>query len=115
MAVPTGLSRPRRTCPDTAGRQPARAAQWQAYRKRRCLNPGVHMLSKVFPIPLQCGMQEQAEKLVHDFAARGPAMRTEHCRSGTSRPEPSGLPAVRRALHDQAAYAAHTGSPASKS
>ena len=56
------------------------------------------MLSKVFPIPLQPGMQEQAEKLVHDFAARGPAQEAGTSPFGLPRPGPSRLPAVRRAL-----------------
>lgn len=71
------------------------------------------MLSKIFPIPLQPGMQEQAEKLVHEFAARGPAQEagTESFRVYRDPARPDYLLFVEH-FSSQEAYDAHTESPA---
>jgi quinol monooxygenase YgiN len=71
------------------------------------------MLSKVFPIPLQAGMQDKAEKLVHEFAKRGPAQEegTLSFRVYRNPARPDYLLFVEH-FTDQAAYDAHTGSTA---
>src|SRR5215475_8975011 len=71
------------------------------------------MLAKVFPIKLKDGMQDKAEVLVREFAPKGPAIEdgTVSFRVYRDPANPDYLLFVEH-FADQAAYDAHTGSPA---
>lgn len=71
------------------------------------------MLAKVFPIKLKPGLQAEAEALVRDFAPKGPAQEegTLSFRVYSDPANPDYLLFVEH-FADQAAYDAHTGSPA---
>jgi quinol monooxygenase YgiN len=71
------------------------------------------MLAKVFPIKLKPGLQSEAEALVRDFAPKGPAQEdgTLSFRVYRDPANPDYLLFVEH-FADQAAYDAHTGSPA---
>ncbi|HEV8556168.1 MAG TPA: putative quinol monooxygenase [Actinophytocola sp.] len=71
------------------------------------------MLAKVFPIPLKPGKQAEAEELVERFAPMGPAQEdgTLSFRVYRDPAKPDYLLFVEH-FADQAAYDAHTGSPA---
>jgi len=71
------------------------------------------MLAKVFPIKLKPGLQAEAEALVRDFAPKGPAQEegTLSFRVYRDPANPDYLLFVEH-FADQAAYDAHTGSPA---
>lgn len=71
------------------------------------------MLAKVFPIPLKPGKQDEAEKLVHEFAPLGPGQEdgTLSFRVYRDPAKPDYLLFVEH-FADQAAYDAHTGSAA---
>jgi quinol monooxygenase YgiN len=71
------------------------------------------MLAKVFPIPLKDGMQDKAEALVREFAPKGPGAEegTLSFRVYRDPAKPDYLLFVEH-FRDQAAYDAHTGSPA---
>ena len=71
------------------------------------------MLAKVFPIKLKPGLQSEAEALVQDFAPKGPAQEdgTLSFRVYRDPANPDYLLFVEH-FADQAAYDAHTGSPA---
>ena len=69
------------------------------------------MLVKVFPIPLQAGMQSAAEEVVLEYAQRGPATEagTLSFRVYRDVRRPDYLLFVEH-FADQSAYDAHTGS-----
>jgi len=69
------------------------------------------MLVKVFPIPLQAGMQSAAEEIVLEYARRGPANEpgTQSFRVYRDPKRPDYLLFVEH-FADQDAYDAHTGS-----
>jgi quinol monooxygenase YgiN len=69
------------------------------------------MLVKVFPIPLQAGMQSAAEEIVLEYAQRGPANEpgTLSFRVYRDPKRPDYLLFVEH-FADQSAYDAHTGS-----
>ncbi|ALG07280.1 putative quinol monooxygenase [Kibdelosporangium phytohabitans] len=71
------------------------------------------MLSKVFPIKLKDGMQARAEEIVREFAPIGPGAEegTLSFRVYRDPAKPDYLLFVEH-FADQAAYDAHTGSPA---
>jgi quinol monooxygenase YgiN len=71
------------------------------------------MLCKVFPIELKPGRQTEAEAIVHEFAPIGPAEEpgTASFRVYRDRNRPDYLLFVEH-FDDQAAYDAHTRSPA---
>ena len=71
------------------------------------------MLAKVFPIKLKPGLQAEAEALVRDFAPKGPAQEdgTLSFRVYRDPANPDYLLFVEH-FADQAAYDAHTSSPA---
>jgi quinol monooxygenase YgiN len=71
------------------------------------------MLAKVFPIKLKDGMQAKAEEVVREFAPKGPAEErgTLSFRVYRDLAKPDYLLFVEH-FTDQAAYDAHTGSPA---
>jgi quinol monooxygenase YgiN len=71
------------------------------------------MLAKVFPIKLKPGMQAEAEEVVREFAPKGPAQEdgTLSFRVYRDPATPDYLLFVEH-FADQAAYDAHTGSPA---
>ncbi|MFC4118865.1 putative quinol monooxygenase [Nonomuraea zeae] len=71
------------------------------------------MLAKVFPIPLKDGMQAKAEEIVREFAPKGPGAEegTLSFRVYRDPAKPDYLLFVEH-FADQAAYDAHTGSPA---
>ncbi|SFW91055.1 putative quinol monooxygenase [Amycolatopsis australiensis] len=71
------------------------------------------MLAKVFPIPLKPGKQAEAEKIVAEFAPLGPGQEegTVSFRVYRDPAKPDYLLFVEH-FADQAAYDAHTGSPA---
>lgn len=71
------------------------------------------MLAKTFPIPLRPGKQAQAEELVRQFARMGPEQEdgTLSFRVYRDPAKPDFLLFVEH-FADQAAYTAHTGSPA---
>ena len=71
------------------------------------------MLAKVFPIRLKDGMQAAAEAVVREFAPQGPAVEdgTLSFRVYRDPANPDYLLFVEH-FADQAAYDAHTGSPA---
>lgn len=71
------------------------------------------MLAKVFPIPLKPGKQAEAESVVYEFAPRGPQQEagTLSFRVYRDPAKPDYLLFVEH-FADQAAYDAHTGSPA---
>jgi quinol monooxygenase YgiN len=71
------------------------------------------VLTKVFPIPLQPGKQTAAEAIVQEFAQAGPAQEsgTVSFRVYRDPSRPDYLLFVEH-FADQAAYDAHTGSPA---
>ncbi len=73
------------------------------------------MLSKIFPIPLKPGKQAEAEAVVAEFAPKGPDKEpgTLSFRVYRDPNKPDYLLFVEH-FADQAAYAAHTGSPAYK-
>jgi quinol monooxygenase YgiN len=74
------------------------------------------MLAKVFPIPLKPGTQAEAEALVERFAPRGPGQEAGTLSFRVYR-DPNRLDFLLFVEHfaDQAAYDAHTGSPAYRS
>src|SRR5579863_7631632 len=71
------------------------------------------MLVKVFPIKLKDGTQDKVEAVVHEFAPKGPATEdgTLSFRVYRDPAKPDYLLFVEH-FADQAAYDAHTGSPA---
>jgi quinol monooxygenase YgiN len=71
------------------------------------------MLAKVFPIKLKDGMQAKAEAVVQEFAPKGPGVEegTLSFRVYRDPAKPDYLLFVEH-FADQAAYDAHTGSPA---
>ncbi|WP_410622477.1 putative quinol monooxygenase [Amycolatopsis sp. cmx-8-4] len=71
------------------------------------------MLAKVFPIPLKPGKQEEAEKLVLEFAPLGPGQEDGTLSFRVYR-DPAKQDYLLFVEHfaDQAAYDAHTGSAA---
>lgn len=71
------------------------------------------MLAKVFPIKLKSGLQAEAEELVRDFAPKGPAQEDGTLSFRVYR-DPANSDYLLFVEHfaDQAAYDAHTGSPA---
>ena len=71
------------------------------------------MLIKVFPIKLKDGKQAEVEAIVEDFAAKGPAQEdgTLSFRVYRDPQKPDYLLFVEH-FADQAAYDAHTSSPA---
>src|ERR1700688_904062 len=71
------------------------------------------MLVKVFPIKLQDGLQEKVEAVVQKFAPKGPGAEdgTLSFRVYRDPAKPDYLLFVEH-FADQAAYDAHTGSPA---
>ena len=71
------------------------------------------MLVKVFPIKLKDGMQDKVEAVVREFAPTGPAIEdgTLSFRVYRDPAKPDYLLFVEH-FADQAAYDAHTGSPA---
>ncbi len=71
------------------------------------------MLTKVFPIKLKDGMQEKAEALVREFAPEGPGAE-EGTLSFRVYRDPNNQDYLLFVEHfaDQAAYDAHTSSPA---
>lgn len=71
------------------------------------------MLVKVFPIKLKDGMQAAVEQIVHEFAPKGPAAEegTLSFRVYRDPARPDYLLFVEH-FADQAAYDAHTTSPA---
>ena len=71
------------------------------------------MLVKVFPIKLKDGMQARAEAVVHEFAPIGPGAE-EGTLSFRVYRDPAKVDYLLFVEHfaDQAAYEAHTGSPA---
>jgi quinol monooxygenase YgiN len=71
------------------------------------------VLAKVFPIKLKDGMQAAAEAIVAEFAPTGPAVEdgTLSFRVYRDSANPDYLLFVEH-FADQAAYQAHTGSPA---
>jgi len=71
------------------------------------------VLAKVFPIKLKDGMQGEAEAVVHDFVPKGPEQEpgTLSFRVYRDPSKPDYLLFVEH-FADQAAYDAHTGSPA---
>lgn len=71
------------------------------------------MLAKMFPIPLQPGKQAQAEEIVRQFARMGPEQEdgTLSFRVYRDPAKPDFLLFVEH-FADQAAYDAHTASPA---
>jgi quinol monooxygenase YgiN len=73
------------------------------------------LLIKVFPIKLKDGLQARAEELVHEFAPKGPGEEagTLSFRVYRDPARPDYLLFVEH-FADQAAYAAHTSSPAYK-
>jgi quinol monooxygenase YgiN len=76
------------------------------------------MLAKVFPIKLKPGLQSEAEALVRDFAPKGPAQAdgtlSFRVYRDPANPDPANPDYLLFVEHfaDQAAYGAHTGSPA---
>ncbi len=73
------------------------------------------MLTKVFPIKLKDGMQARAEEIVREFAPKGPGAEpgTLSFRVYRDPAKPDYLLFVEH-FSDQAAYDAHTSSPAYK-
>ena len=71
------------------------------------------MLVKVFPIKLKDGMQAKAEAVVREFAPKGPAVENRTLSFRVYR-DPAKVDYLLFVEHfaDQAAYDAHTGSPA---
>jgi quinol monooxygenase YgiN len=71
------------------------------------------MLAKVFPIKLKEGMQAKAEEVVREFAKKGPAVEDGTLSFRVYR-NPADVDYLLFVEHfaDQAAYDAHTGSPA---
>jgi quinol monooxygenase YgiN len=71
------------------------------------------MLYKVFPIKLQAGKQAEAEAIVADFAPKGPEQESGTASFRVYR-DPANVDYLLFVEHfaDQAAYDAHTGSPA---
>ena len=71
------------------------------------------MLVKVFPIKLKDGMQDEVEAVVQEFAPKGPGAEdgTLSFRVYRDPAKPDYLLFVEH-FADQAAYDAHTGSPA---
>ena len=71
------------------------------------------MLTKVFPIKLKPGMQARAEAIVEEFAPKGPAAE-EGTLSFRVYRDPANVDYLLFIEHfaDQAAYDAHTSSPA---
>jgi quinol monooxygenase YgiN len=71
------------------------------------------VLSKVFPIKLEAGKQDQAEAIVEEFVPKGPEQEpgTLSFRVYRDPGKPDYLLFVEH-FADQAAYAAHTASPA---
>jgi quinol monooxygenase YgiN len=71
------------------------------------------MLAKVFPIKLKDGMQAKAEAVVREFAPKGPAVENGTLSFRVYR-DPANVDYLLFVEHfaDQAAYDAHTGSPA---
>jgi quinol monooxygenase YgiN len=81
--------------------------------RRRRPTKGETMLVKVFPIKLKDGMQEEVEEIVREFAPRGPGTEegTLSFRVYRDPAKPDYLLFVEH-FADQAAYDAHTTSPA---
>jgi quinol monooxygenase YgiN len=71
------------------------------------------MLVKIFPIKLKDGTQDKVEAVVHEFAPKGPAVEdgTLSFRVYRDPDKPDYLLFVEH-FADQAAYDAHTSSPA---
>jgi quinol monooxygenase YgiN len=71
------------------------------------------MLVKIFPIKLKDGTQDKVEAVVHEFAPKGPAVEdgTLSFRVYRNPGKPDYLLFVEH-FADQAAYDAHTSSPA---
>ena len=71
------------------------------------------MLAKVFPIRLKDGMQAEAEAIVQEFAPKGPGTEDGTLSFRVYR-DPANADYLLFVEHfaDQAAYDAHTGSPA---
>jgi quinol monooxygenase YgiN len=71
------------------------------------------MLSKIFPIPLKPGKQAEAEAVVEQFAPKGPGQEPGTVSFRVYR-DPARADYLLFVEHfaDQAAYDAHTGSPA---
>jgi quinol monooxygenase YgiN len=71
------------------------------------------VLSKVFPIKLNDGRQEEAEAIVHDFVPKGPEQEPGTLSFRVYR-DPAKLDYLLFVEHfaDQAAYDTHKGSPA---
>jgi quinol monooxygenase YgiN len=71
------------------------------------------MLSKIFPIPLKPGKQAEAEAVVVQFAPKGPGQEPGTVSFRVYR-DPARADYLLFVEHfaDQAAYDAHTGSPA---
>jgi len=74
---------------------------------------GEQVLTKVFPIKLKPGMQARAEAIVEEFAPKGPAAE-EGTLSFRVYRDPANVDYLLFIEHfaDQAAYDAHTSSPA---
>jgi quinol monooxygenase YgiN len=73
------------------------------------------VLAKVFPIPLQPCKQEEAEGIVQAFAPKGPQQESGTLSFRVYRdPARSDYLLFVEHFADQAAYNAHTGSPAYK-
>ena len=71
------------------------------------------MLVKVFPIKLKDGAQDKVEAVVHEFAPRGPAVEDGTLSFRVYRdPAKPGYLLFIEHFADQAAYDAHTSSPA---
>jgi quinol monooxygenase YgiN len=103
----TGLD-PVRIWPD--GAYPPRGC-WTSQHHHR--DGGSTMLVKVFPIKLKDGMQDKVEAVVQEFAPQGPGTEegTLSFRVYRDPAKPDYLLFVEH-FADQAAYDAHTGSPA---
>jgi quinol monooxygenase YgiN len=80
---------------------------------RRPITKESPVLSKVFPIKLKDGMQDEAEAVIHDFVPKGPEPEpgTLSFRVYRDPAKPDYLLFIEH-FADQAAYDAHTGSPA---
>jgi quinol monooxygenase YgiN len=81
----------------------------------RCPIKGDSVLAKVFPIKLKDGMQARAEAIVQEFAPKGPGIEDGTLSFRVYR-DPARADYLLFVEHfaDQAAYGAHTSSPAYK-
>jgi quinol monooxygenase YgiN len=97
----------------TAALAPMLAGIRAAAARQRRLTVGAIVLVKVFPIKLKDGMQAEVEEIVREFAPRGPGAEegTLSFRVYRDPAQPDYLLFVEH-FADQAAYEAHTTSPA---